>query len=101
MVDRLVTLWGGATWNDCSEPDAPHESKWLALSSDKAFHRLGWEPVWDVDTALLKTVAWATAWANRRNDMRAVTEHQIGEYVADATAAGASWAVSPATRNAE
>ena len=65
MVDRLVTLWGGATWKDCSEPDAPHEAKWLALSSDKAFHRLGWEPVWDVDTALVKTVAWASSWASR------------------------------------
>ena len=73
LVDRLVALWGDASWNDCSEPEAPHEAKWLALSSDKAFHLLGWEPVWDVETALVKTVAWARAWSNRTDDMRALS----------------------------
>jgi CDP-glucose 4,6-dehydratase len=100
-VDRLVALWGDASWQDCSQPDAPHEAEWLALSSDKAFHLLGWNPVWDVDTALVKTVAWTTSWAGRIDDMRAVTEHQIEEYVTDAAARDASWAVPPVTRVAE
>jgi CDP-glucose 4,6-dehydratase len=101
LVDRLVALWGEASWNDCSEPEAPHEAKWLALSSDKAFHLLGWEPVWDVETALVKTVAWARAWSNRTDDMRAMSERQIAEYEADAAAAGAPWAEGPLTRKPE
>jgi CDP-glucose 4,6-dehydratase len=101
VVDRLVTLWGNASWRDCSDAGAPHEAKWLALSSEKAFHRLQWKSVWDVDTALIKTVAWTASWAGGSDDMRAVTERQIGEYVADAAAAGASWAADLGTRNPE
>lgn len=91
LVDRLVAAWGSGGWQDCSDPVAPHEARWLALSSEKAFHRLGWTPVWDLETTVQKTVEWARAWASRTGDMRAVTMRQIAGYATDAAAAGASW----------
>ena len=100
LVDRLVAAWGSGDWKDCSDPGAPHEARLLALSSDKAFHHLGWAPVWDVDTAVVKTVSWAKSCSGGADDMRAVTLRQVAEYVSDATAAGASWTAATGTGNA-
>lgn len=101
LVDRLVAGWGSGSWRDCSGPVGPYEARWLALSSEKAFHRLGWTPVWDLETAVEKTVEWARAWASRTGDMRAVTMRQIAGYAANATAAGAFWAAAEETGTVE
>jgi CDP-glucose 4,6-dehydratase len=94
LVEELTGLWGDGSWNDRSEPNAPHEARWVALSTDKAFHRLGWTPTWDVRRALEKTVEWYAACAATHGNVRALTAAHIDEYVSDAAAAGAHWASS-------
>jgi CDP-glucose 4,6-dehydratase len=94
LVEQLAALWGVGRWDDCSDPNAPHEAKWVALSTDKAFQRLGWASTWDVRQALEKTVEWYAACAATHGDARALTAAQIDEYASDAAAAGAHWASS-------
>jgi len=83
LVDHLIRLWSAGRWEDRSDPTARHEAKLLAVSIDKAYHRLGWRPVWNVERALDKTVEWFKAYASRPFDAREVTQRQIDEYAAD------------------
>jgi CDP-glucose 4,6-dehydratase len=58
LADRLAQLWGeGAGWDATGEPQ-PHEAGHLSLDCAKARDRLGWRPVWDLDTGLAQTLAW-------------------------------------------
>ncbi len=49
---------GPANGEDQSRPNAPHEAGRLNLAIEKAFHLLGWSPVWDFDETINKTVDW-------------------------------------------
>lgn len=67
----------------------PHEAAVLSLNCDKATRQLAWRPVWDIDTALARTVDWYRAF------------HQLGTvgsasdlaaYINDARRFGLEWA---------
>jgi len=60
LVDTILSLWPGE-WLDHSHPEAPHEAGLLHLQIDKAHHRLGWQPRWDYDTTIERTVGWYRA----------------------------------------
>ena len=68
-----------ANWKNMSEANAPHEASFLKLDCTKARETFGWEPVWNVDSAIRETVEWYKAW-NEGEDMRKVTEGQIGKF---------------------
>lgn len=57
LVLTLLDHWPGK-WLDHSDPSAPHEATLLHLQIDKAHHRLDWQPRWDYDTTLARTVGW-------------------------------------------
>lgn len=58
LVELIIETWQGGTWLDKSDPDAPHEATLLQLSIEKAYALLGWQPVWDFDTTIRRTVDW-------------------------------------------
>jgi CDP-glucose 4,6-dehydratase len=96
LVVALLEFWPGE-WRDCSDPNAVHEATQLYLSSDKAFHRLGWKSVWDFRRTVKETVKWyqqvasggaANATAGKIQEL---VRSQIREYVADGTEAGLAW----------
>ena len=60
LVGSILKYWPGE-WLDQSDPTAPHEAKLLHLQIDKAHHWLGWQPRWDFDTTLDRTVSWYRA----------------------------------------
>jgi CDP-glucose 4,6-dehydratase len=95
LVSETVRLWGGGRWEDHSDPTAPHEARLLALSCDKVYHRLSWRPVWGVETALEKTVAWFREF-EKRKEILSLSLAQIREYVKDARKEGRNWAASGA-----
>jgi CDP-glucose 4,6-dehydratase len=45
-------------WTDESDPNAVHEAGKLNLTTDKAFHLLGWGPTWDFQRTVAETAAW-------------------------------------------
>ena len=80
LVDTFVKHWGeGLTW--VYRPDGgPHEANYLKLDCSKLKATFGWQPRWDLDTAIEKTVEWSKTWASG-GDVRAVMDRQIKEYI--------------------
>ena len=68
----------GASWQLDGNPQL-HEANHLKLDSSKARARLGWQPRWDLQSALARTVEWHDAWRHG-HDMRAMTLAQIAIY---------------------
>jgi CDP-glucose 4,6-dehydratase len=92
LVEELLPYTGGE-WLDYCDPSAPHEASKLNLATDKAFHLLGWQPVWEFAQAIAKTAEWYLAEA-KGDDPIHTTQSQIAEYVSDATSADLTWATS-------
>ncbi len=86
LVECILDNWSGS-WLDCSDPKAVHEAKLLNLVTDKAYHRLNWQPVWDFERTIRETVVWYRQ-ANQITPgdsakFQALTKQQIESYQAD------------------
>ncbi|MGH8048512.1 MAG: CDP-glucose 4,6-dehydratase [Chthoniobacterales bacterium] len=93
LVREVLRHWPGE-WEDRSDPRAVHEAKLLNLATDKAFHLLGWRPVWDFEETVSQTLTWyreAETFANAA-DFQALTQRQINRYHTDAQQLGLPWA---------
>jgi len=78
IVERLAAMRKNVNWQ-CDATPQPHEAHYLKLDSSKARSQLGWEPRWQLEIALNKTVEWHQAWRDGQN-MRATTLAQITDY---------------------
>ena len=73
--------WGSeAEWVNVSEANAPHEANFLKLDCSKIKKILGWQPVWHIDDAVVKSVEWSKAYLQKQ-DVNAVMEKQINEFM--------------------
>ena len=84
LVERFCSGWkktagGDIGWMDKSD-GGPHEASFLKLDCSKAKAVFGWEPRWDLETALGKTIEWYAAYLEGR-DMSETMENQIREYI--------------------
>jgi len=58
LADALTEAWGSGSWIT-SPLDSDHvEAKTLRIAIDKAIALLGWEPQWDLDETVSRTVGW-------------------------------------------
>lgn len=89
LVEEVIKHWPGK-WEDKSDPHAVHEAKFLNLSTDKAYHLLGWRPVWSFPVTIEKTMKWYRE-ATRECRASELTRSQIAEYVTDARADALAW----------
>jgi CDP-glucose 4,6-dehydratase len=78
IVERLAEMRKDVIWQ-CDETPQPHEAHYLKLDSSKARHQLSWNPRWNLQTALHKTLEWHEAW-RKTEDMLSITQAQITEY---------------------
>jgi CDP-glucose 4,6-dehydratase len=79
VVDQIVQLWGpGASWV-LDRGQHPHEATLLRLDCRKAAEQLGWNPVWQLQSALRETVNWYRGYAAGK-DCRALALGQIEQY---------------------
>jgi CDP-glucose 4,6-dehydratase len=98
LVTTALRHWSGS-WEDKSDPNAVHEAKLLSLATDKAFHLLGWAPVWGFEQAVEATVSWyrqATEFDGAsvaQARLAELTSSQIAAYQQDALMAGLPWAM--------
>jgi CDP-glucose 4,6-dehydratase len=82
LADLFVKHWGeGLRWVSRYE-GGPHEANYLKLDNSKLKNTFGWEPRWNLETAVEKTVEWSKAWI-KGEDVRAVMERQIREYLGE------------------
>lgn len=83
LVAQVLAGWPGRA-HDQSSTSAPHEAGRLNLATDKAFHLLGWSPVWGFAEAVEKTVDWyreTTQVVGSEPDVfKRLTQGQIREY---------------------
>ncbi len=78
IVERMAEMRKDVTWQ-CDEGTHPHEANDLRVDSSKARKQLDWQPHWNLQTALQKTLAWHEAWRSAE-DMRSVTLAQIASH---------------------
>ena len=84
IISRLVQLWGrSASWQ-VDGGEHPHEASYLKLDCSKATSQLNWKPVLDLEKSLALTADWYRAFQNKE-DMRAVTEEQIDDFLRQAS----------------
>ncbi len=79
MAARMAAHWPAVHCHTPLQTDQPHEATLLMLDSTKAHHRLGWYPVWDVDTTLARTAEWYQACHGQH---RLLTDTQLADYQA-------------------
>jgi len=79
IVRRLVDLWPDPLRWELDSAENPPEATYLSLDSSKAETRLGWQPGWDVDEALMRVVEWHDA-QRRGDDMRRASMAQIAAF---------------------
>ncbi len=80
LVDAFVQAYGeGLSWKN-EYDGGPHEANFLKLDCSKLKRVFGWKPVWNVATALEKTVEWTKGYF-AGEDMYERMEMQIQEYL--------------------
>jgi CDP-glucose 4,6-dehydratase len=82
MVQAFIQAWGDGTWEDKSDPNAPHEAVLLRLAVEKAFAALGVAPRWGTRATVEATVEWYRAHAKGASgaELRTLTLAQIERY---------------------
>lgn len=80
LVDTFVRHWGGdLKWIDRYD-GGPHEANFLKLDCSKLKKTFGWQPRWDLNTAIAKVVEWTKCWSSD-GDVRACMDKQIEEFI--------------------
>ena len=80
VVDLFVKKWGdGAVRRDVLD-NGPHEAGLLRLNCDKLKGTFGWEPKWNVEKAIEKTVEWVRAYQKDPESIAECMKQQIVEY---------------------
>lgn len=83
LVECILSHWPG-DWLDQSDPKAVHEAKLLNLVTDKAFHTLNWQPVWNFEQTIKETVIWYDKTHQISGEdytqFQALTQQQIERY---------------------
>lgn len=90
LVEEVLKHWPGS-WEDHSVAAAPHEAKFLNLAIDKAWHMLGWTPVWAFSQTVEETMNWYLEAANASTNIVDLTQSQIASYTRAAVEKNLSW----------
>lgn len=79
LVELFCQKWGqGQQWVDRYD-GGPHEASFLKLDCSKIKKVFGWSPVWNVEEAIEKTVAWAKVYL-AKGDIEECMNRQIEEF---------------------
>lgn len=82
LVDLFCEEWGcGAEWK-CVSSSGFHEDSILRLDCSKMQIVMGWKPRWNIEDAVVQTVAWTKAWLSGTEVFRCMKE-QIVDYFKD------------------
>lgn len=79
IVQRICQLWDEGTRYEIDNGDSPHEAHYLKLDCSKARAKMGWQPKWSLDKALISTIEWVVAYREKADLQRACIQ-QIQTY---------------------
>lgn len=78
LADLFCKYWGdGMKWMNRYD-GGPYEAGFLKLDCTKLKETFAWQPRWNIEQAVEKSVEWYKAFYNHE-DMREITKRQIGE----------------------
>lgn len=80
VLEHFISLWKDKVKWEIDKETKPHEAQLLKLDISKAKKRLNWQPRWNIECALEKTVNWYKAYKEKK-DMSEFSLAQIKEYV--------------------
>ncbi len=82
LVQIFCDSWGGISWRNVAEKNAPHEANFLKLDCSKMKNVFGWKPRWHADEAVRRTIEWTKAYLGADgNDASAVMDKQIADFL--------------------
>lgn len=90
ILDKSIYFMGKGNYQ-VDKSSQPHEANLLKLDISRAINRLKWRPVYDVDTAIEKTISWYKAYYNKDTNMKNFTLYQIKEYIYEARKKSIVW----------
>lgn len=80
LVDLFVKKWGdNMRWINRYD-GGPHEANFLKLDCSKLKTTFGWQPHWNLEKAIEKTVEWSKCWVSG-GDIRQCMDKQIEEFL--------------------
>lgn len=80
LTDLFCNSWKeGLTWKNVHD-GGPHEASFLKLDCSLIKSCIGWQPKWDIKTAVEKTVEWTKVYRSK-GDIRACMEQQINAFL--------------------
>ncbi|WP_218780395.1 CDP-glucose 4,6-dehydratase [Bacillus sp. EAC] len=80
LTNLFCEIWGdGLIWINQSD-EGPHEANFLKLDCSKMRNTFNWEPRWDIEKAIEKTIEWAKVYSNEGN-IAHIMEEQIVEFM--------------------
>jgi CDP-glucose 4,6-dehydratase len=82
IADMLVKIWNeNASWKKIDYQETiMKEASYLKLDSSKSNNKLAWQPRWNLEQGLAKTVEWYKAFL-RAEDVQEVTMKQISDFM--------------------
>lgn len=86
LVTAFCASWNDGSgvaklsWEDVSDPNAPHEANFLKLDTSKVKSVFGWQPRWHIDEAIRNTAEWYRIWMTG-GDIRAEMDREIKDYI--------------------
>jgi len=82
VVEEVIECWGDGSWHHLRNDRTNYEAKLLHVASDKAFHKLNWEPKWSFKETIAHTVEWykKAASTDDYRQLRELTIKQIKNY---------------------
>ena len=78
LVEEVIECWGEGSWYHLKNERANHETSLLHVSSDKAFHKLGWLPKWGFKETISNTIEWYKR-ASSVDDYRQLIDFTVGQ----------------------
>jgi CDP-glucose 4,6-dehydratase len=79
IVEHMVETWGDEDLWQLDGGAHPHEANYLKLDISKAKAKLGWQPRWNLSTALAKITEWHHHWLAKA-DVQSKCLQQISDY---------------------
>jgi CDP-glucose 4,6-dehydratase len=81
LVAEMLRHWPGR-WEDKSDARALHEAGRLHLTTEKAYHLLGWRPRWRFAETIARTTRWYRGAHEDPANVPALTRADLAAYVA-------------------
>ena len=79
LASLFCELWGAGQQWETVGVEQPHEARILKLDCSKIKTTLGWQPRWNIQKAIGKTVEWSKTY-QKQEDIASCMDKQIQEF---------------------